>query len=303
MFSNAAMRGSISVESSPGHGARFTVVVPVQLLEWKADDALARKALMFMPQLLHSPAEVAASALSEPPPAASVASAAHTRSEEPVLTAMSAATAADAGTEASPHAAASAPAMAGSAQGVSPPRQVLFPRKADGRKLHCLLVGAHTTYAFALLLACKAPHACAASLTRQSLCLFIHPDDHHLNLRLCKRLLELQGGLEVSTADDGDVALQAMIDCYTSGSEPLDFVLMDLQARACARSSRCTPCGDACTRKRWLLTDAWCCTPAVSPTATADAAHERAAGHTALPRLGAGAPGGGAPAAGVRTQR
>jgi CheY-like chemotaxis protein len=56
-------------------------------------------------------------------------------------------------------------------------------------------------------------------------------DDHHLNLRLCKRLLELQGGLEVSTADDGDVALQAMIDSCAPDSKPLDFVLMDLQAR------------------------------------------------------------------------
>ena len=49
--------------------------------------------------------------------------------------------------------------------------------------------------------------------------------------RLCKRLLETQGGLVVTTADDGDVALQQLIDSYAPGGTLVDFVLMDLQAR------------------------------------------------------------------------
>jgi hypothetical protein len=60
-------------------------------------------------------------------------------------------------------------------------------------------------------------------------------DDHRLNLRLCKRLLETQGGMDVVTADDGDVALQLLQDSYADGGgacAPVDFVLMDLQARA-----------------------------------------------------------------------
>ena len=64
---------------------------------------------------------------------------------------------------------------------------------------------------------------------RRMRCLLV--DDHSLNRRLCGRLLELQGGLEVETADDGDVALQALMDSYAPGAEPFDFCLMDLQAR------------------------------------------------------------------------
>jgi hypothetical protein len=52
--------------------------------------------------------------------------------------------------------------------------------------------------------------------------------------RLCKRLLETQGGLDVTTADDGDVALQRLIDSYAPGGTPVDFVLMDLQACRCS---------------------------------------------------------------------
>ena len=47
--------------------------------------------------------------------------------------------------------------------------------------------------------------------------------------RLCKRLLEAHGGYDVSTADDGDAALQLLIDSYAAGGTPFDFVLMDLQ--------------------------------------------------------------------------
>jgi hypothetical protein len=53
----------------------------------------------------------------------------------------------------------------------------------------------------------------------------------HSPQRLCKRLLESQGGYEVLVADDGDVALQQLIDSYAPGGTPVDFVLMDLQAR------------------------------------------------------------------------
>jgi CheY-like chemotaxis protein len=56
-----------------------------------------------------------------------------------------------------------------------------------------------------------------------------HADDHGLNLRLCRRLLETAGGLQVITADDGDVALRILIDSYGPGCEPVDIVLMDMQ--------------------------------------------------------------------------
>ena len=46
--------------------------------------------------------------------------------------------------------------------------------------------------------------------------------------RLCKRLLETQGGLDVITADDGDTALITLIDSYAPGGSAFDFVLMDL---------------------------------------------------------------------------
>lgn len=52
--------------------------------------------------------------------------------------------------------------------------------------------------------------------------------------------MELHAGLEVRTADDGDVALAALIDSFSpaapGGAEPPppppDFVLMDVQACA-----------------------------------------------------------------------
>ena len=71
-------------------------------------------------------------------------------------------------------------------------------------------------------------------------CLLV--DDHSLNRRLCGKLLELQGGLEVSTADDGDVALQALMDSYAPGGCPVDFCLMDLQARLCGSGRRACHC-------------------------------------------------------------
>ncbi len=63
--------------------------------------------------------------------------------------------------------------------------------------------------------------------------LFLFADDHGLNLRLCQRLLETAGGLQVVTADDGDVALRTLIHSYDAehGGVPVDIVLMDMQAR------------------------------------------------------------------------
>jgi len=53
-------------------------------------------------------------------------------------------------------------------------------------------------------------------------------DDHNLNLRLCKRLLEAKAAMEVVTVDDGDVALQWLISSYQPGGPPpVDLVLMD----------------------------------------------------------------------------
>ena len=53
-------------------------------------------------------------------------------------------------------------------------------------------------------------------------------DDHNLNLRLCKRLLEAKAAMDVVTADDGDVALQWLISSYQPGGPmPVDLVLMD----------------------------------------------------------------------------
>ena len=48
-------------------------------------------------------------------------------------------------------------------------------------------------------------------------CLFA--DDHDLNLRLVKRLLEMQG-LEVTTARDGKEAYSALLDSYAAGAPP-----------------------------------------------------------------------------------
>jgi hypothetical protein len=69
-------------------------------------------------------------------------------------------------------------------------------------------------------------------------------DDHNLNLRLCRRLLETAGGLQVVTADDGDVALRVLIDSYDAarGGVPVDLVLMDLQARLRCAATSCTSC-------------------------------------------------------------
>ena len=59
-------------------------------------------------------------------------------------------------------------------------------------------------------------------------------DDHNLNLRLCKKLLEAKAGMDVVTADDGDVALQWLISSYQPGGPtPVDLVLMDSACPAC----------------------------------------------------------------------
>jgi len=84
----------------------------------------------------------------------------------------------------------------GSARAPAAPRDIIPQR--DGRRLRALLV-----------------------------------DDHSLNRKLCSKLLELQGGVDVSTADDGDVAVRLMTDSYGSGSQPFDFVLMDLAMPRC----------------------------------------------------------------------
>jgi CheY-like chemotaxis protein len=152
-----ALGGSLGVESAPGQGARFTVVVPVTLVD--SSDGTPSPASV-IPASGFSAADAGASAAdtampqAPPPPAASI---------QPV-----------------------------SAAPARPPPLL----SGDGRRMRCLLV-----------------------------------DDHSLNRRLCGRLLELQGGLEVATADDGDVALQALIDSCSPGGTPFDFCLMDLQAR------------------------------------------------------------------------
>lgn len=49
-------------------------------------------------------------------------------------------------------------------------------------------------------------------------------DDHALNLRLCKMMLESKLGVEVETADDGDSALAQL-----KADPSLSLCLMDLQ--------------------------------------------------------------------------
>ena len=58
------------------------------------------------------------------------------------------------------------------------------------------------------------------------------PSFSSLNLRLCRRLLEAQCGMDVATANDGDVALAWLASSYAPGGPtPVDIVLMDMQAR------------------------------------------------------------------------
>ena len=140
-----AMGGTISVESTPGAGARFSIRVPA--VEVEVPDPL--------------PIQPA------PPPAQLNAP-----SSPPV-----------------------SPSHGRRAPGA--PRRDLIPQR-DGRRLHVLLV-----------------------------------DDHSLNRKLCGKLLELQGGLTVSTADDGDVAVRKLTESYAPGGQPFDFVLMDLAMPRC----------------------------------------------------------------------
>jgi len=53
-------------------------------------------------------------------------------------------------------------------------------------------------------------------------------EDHPLNARLCKRLLEMRGNMVVTLADDGDVALRVLIDSYDPPALPFDLCLMDM---------------------------------------------------------------------------
>lgn len=70
-------------------------------------------------------------------------------------------------------------------------------------------------------------------------------DDHNLNRKLCSKLLELQGGVDVSTADDGDVAVRLMTESYGPGCQPFDFVLMDLAMPRCGSAHAVTCAGHA----------------------------------------------------------
>jgi CheY-like chemotaxis protein len=157
------MSGNITVESTPGHGARFTVTVPVQVLEPSEASGTAQ-----------------AARLPQPPSRATIVATSQLGTKSCGITSSE------------PSASTVLP-NAGTRAASSAPRALLCPRP-DGRRTRVLLA-----------------------------------DDHQLNTRLCKRLLELQGGLEVITADDGDVALQMLIDSYAPGGKPVQFVLMDLQ--------------------------------------------------------------------------
>ena len=53
-------------------------------------------------------------------------------------------------------------------------------------------------------------------------------EDHPLNARLCKRLLETRGNMEVTLADDGDVALRILTGSYDPPALPFDLCLMDM---------------------------------------------------------------------------
>ena len=66
-----------------------------------------------------------------------------------------------------------------------------------------------------------------ASLTNESVLLYAQ--------RLCKMLLEKQAGMDVTVADDGDVALRMLIDSYGPDGTPFDLCLMDMQVRSMRR--------------------------------------------------------------------
>lgn len=108
-------------------------------------------------------------------------------------------------------------------------------------------------------------------------------DDHMLNLKLCKKLLESKAALDVTTADDGDVALAWLKESYSPGGPPpVDLVLMD---------SACNTTALRCLRS--LLTRAM----TARRSRSANASHGGRLGDAPVPHLGARASAGCAEAA------
>lgn len=160
------MGGSVGVTSAPGRGARFTVIVPVQVLPEDASsssDSVSGASAQHgaMRTVAQFPAETASTVAASTPDVA-------------------------------PRAGTAAAAGHDAAAASSPPDSPLS-GPTSPRRMRVLLV-----------------------------------EDHALNARLCKKLLESKGAMDVVAADDGDVALKWLTDSYASGGpQPVDLVLMD----------------------------------------------------------------------------
>jgi CheY-like chemotaxis protein len=202
------MGGRVEVDTSPGSGSRFTVSVPVHA------------------------ASAAGTCESEPPPAPPKPLGRMPSLRDGLPEGLLGAAAAARGA-----AVANAPAEVapGSPTGAA---AAMASASTTPRRCRVLLVGACAPPPLACLLArVCVPIVAEATPLRVLPSLpfphrFDHADDHNLNLRLCKRLLETQGGMEVETADDGDVALAWLRDSYAGapgGGPPVDIVLMDMQ--------------------------------------------------------------------------
>jgi hypothetical protein len=199
LHAHTAMGGRIDVETAPGHGSRFIVSVPV-----------------------HSPVAATPHAGVAPQQQASEASpllqrTASSRARQPGALGFAKMSLAPGIADAHADAQAAGPAL--SAAPAAP-----LPQASPRRRV--LLVGEQSWRACVWF-----AHASLPCITRGR----AGADDHNLNLKLCKRLLEVQGGLEVVTADDGDVALEWLISSYGPSGMPAAFVLLDMQVRVRAR--------------------------------------------------------------------
>jgi CheY-like chemotaxis protein len=229
----------VSVRSTLGAGATFTLRLPVHVApaiaaEWEAAMAARRQ---------QAAADAACVAAATDAPS----------SPSWVACAGSAAAASAAATGAAP--------VVGDKRSRSPARLLsstpppLLPAAAAAAAGGSGGAGAAAALPLRCLLAVRlASHAHVASLQLQlracvQLCHLMHPhhflapaqDDHALNLKLVKRLLE-QHGFRVETAANGKEAFDRLVRVYETGAPP-HIAIIDMQAR-----SRVRACVRACMR-------------------------------------------------------
>jgi CheY-like chemotaxis protein len=223
------MGGGIAAETAPGRGCRFTVTVPVQLVASAPPEAAPLAAVPPDWRLEQPPASPKREQPSQGLPRRGSLGATFAQ-----------------------------PAAGGALLAVPLlPSAVAQPAP---RRCRILLVGASSQLARFFRLCWRAETPWQPLPLALPAC----EDDHALNLRLCKRLLESSSmqarashpqtppcsGLpdpeatrthtrapfvaQVETADDGDVALEWLCSSYAPESEraPVDLVLMDMQARS-----------------------------------------------------------------------